>query len=47
MVHQITSKPVPTAITFDKGTGATDNVCRLHHARMRLSSGGSARPRRV
>jgi Fungal chitosanase of glycosyl hydrolase group 75 len=41
IVSQITSKPVPTAITFDKGSGATDNVCRLHHARMNLTRNGS------
>jgi hypothetical protein len=41
IVRQITSKPVPTAITFDKGSHATDGVCRLHHARMNLTRNGS------
>lgn len=41
MVSQITSKPVPTAITFSKGGGATDTVCRLQHAKMNLMRNGN------
>ena len=41
IVSQITSKPVPTAITFDKGSRPTDGVCRLLHARMNLTRNGS------
>jgi hypothetical protein len=41
MVSQITSKPVPTAITFDRRTGATDSVCRLQPAQMNLTRNGS------
>src|SRR5690349_24730452 len=41
MVSQITSKPVPTAITFDRRTGAADSVCRLQPAQMNLTRNGS------
>jgi hypothetical protein len=41
MVRQITSKPVPTAITFDKRSGAPDAACRLHPAQMNLTRNGS------
>jgi hypothetical protein len=41
MVSQITSKPVPTAITFDRRSGATDSVCRLQPAQMNLTRNGS------
>jgi len=41
MVRQITSKPVPTAITFDSRAGASDNVCRLQPARMNLTREGN------
>lgn len=41
IVSQITSKPVPTAITFDESSGPTDNLCRLQHARMNLTRNGS------
>lgn len=41
MVRQITSKPVPTAITFHPRSGATDSVCRLEPARMDLTRNGS------
>jgi hypothetical protein len=44
MVHQITSKPVPTAITFHPGGGATGSLCRLEPARMDLTrNGGTVR----
>jgi hypothetical protein len=42
MVRQITSKPVPTAITFHPRTGAVDSLCRLEPARMNLTRNGSA-----
>jgi hypothetical protein len=41
MVRQITSKPVPTAITFDRKSGATDKICRLQPAQMNLTRNGS------
>src|ERR1700756_2306646 len=41
MVRQITSKPVPTAITFDRRSGSTDGVCRLQRAQMNLIRNGS------
>jgi len=41
IVRQITSKPVPTAITFDRGSGASDTVCRLQPAQMNLTRNGS------
>jgi hypothetical protein len=41
MVNQITSKPVPTAITFDSHHGATDGICGLQRARMNLTRNGS------
>jgi hypothetical protein len=41
MVRQITSKPVPTAITFHPRSGAADNLCRLEPARMDLTRNGS------
>jgi hypothetical protein len=41
MVRQITSKPVPTAIVFDRHQGATDTICRLQPARMNLTRNGS------
>src|SRR6201995_1700812 len=41
MVRQITSKPAPTAITFDRRSGAPDAVCRLHPAQMNLTRNGS------
>src|SRR5215813_197540 len=41
MVRQITSKPVPTAITFDRRSGATDAVCRLQPAQMNLTRNGN------
>src|SRR5689334_21274780 len=41
MVRQITSKPVPTAITFDRRSGAADGACRLQHAQMNLTRNGS------
>ena len=44
MVRQITSKPVPTAITFDRRSGAADELCRLEPARMNLTrNGGTVR----
>src|SRR5215469_15122614 len=41
MVRQITSKPVPTAITFHPRSGATDSACRLEPARIDLTRNGS------
>lgn len=41
IVRQITSKPVPSAITFDRRSGATDSICRLQHAQMNLTRNGS------
>jgi hypothetical protein len=41
MVHQITGKPVPTAITFHPRNGAVDGICRLEPARMNLTRNGS------
>ena len=41
MVRQITSKPVPTAIIFERRSGATDGVCRLQPAQMNLTRNGS------
>ena len=41
IARQITSKPVPTAITFDRHTGATDGICRLQPAQMNLTRNGS------
>jgi hypothetical protein len=41
MVRQITGKPVPTAILFDRHDGATDSFCRLQPARMSLTRNGS------
>src|ERR1700759_1261043 len=44
MVQQITSKPVPTAITFHPHGGAPDSLCRLEPAQMALSrNGGTVR----
>jgi hypothetical protein len=42
MVHQITGKPAPTAITFHPRTGAADSLCRLEPARMNLTRNGNA-----
>jgi Fungal chitosanase of glycosyl hydrolase group 75 len=42
IVSQLTSKPVPTAITFDARSAATDNSCRLRPTRMNLTRNGSA-----
>ena len=41
MVRQITSKPVPTAITFDRRSGASGGICGLQSARMNLTRNGS------
>jgi hypothetical protein len=41
MVRQITSKPVPTAITFHRRSGTVDELCRLEPARMNLTRNGS------
>jgi Fungal chitosanase of glycosyl hydrolase group 75 len=41
MVRQITSKPVPTAITFDRRHGASEGACPLHPAQMNLTRNGS------
>ena len=41
MVSQITSKPVPTAITFDRRTGPIDSFCRLQPAQMNLTRNGN------
>lgn len=40
MVQQITSKPVPTAITFHQRGKAADDVCRLEPAVMNLTRDG-------
>src|SRR5215813_7868041 len=42
IVRQITSKPVPTAITFHPLGGAVDELCRLEPARMNLTRNGNA-----
>src|SRR5579859_386239 len=41
IVRQITGKPVPTAITFDRRSGSTGSVCRLQPALMNLIRNGS------
>lgn len=41
MVSQITGKPVPTAITFDRVSGSVNQACGLHHARMNLTRNDS------
>jgi hypothetical protein len=41
MVRQITGKPVPTAILFDRRAGATDSACSLQPAAMSLTRNGS------
>jgi hypothetical protein len=41
IVRQITSKPVPTAITFDRRSGAADSLCHLQHAQMNLTRNGN------
>jgi hypothetical protein len=41
MARQITSKPVPTAITFDRRAASADGVCRLQPAQMNLIRNGS------
>jgi len=41
MVRQITGKPVPTAITFDRRSGASGGVCGLQSAQMNLTRNGS------
>src|ERR1700759_1642224 len=42
IVHQITGKPPHTAITFQKRTGAVDDLCRLEPAQMNLTRNGSS-----
>jgi len=41
MVRQITGKPVPTAITFDRRSGASGGACALQSAQMNLTRNGS------
>src|SRR5262249_25355497 len=41
IVRQITSKPVPTAITFGRHSGAADSACRLQPAQMNLTRNGN------
>src|ERR1700749_1738267 len=41
MVRQITGKPVPTAITFDRRSGASGGVFGLQSAQMNLTRNGS------
>jgi hypothetical protein len=42
IVRQVTPRPVPTAITFDRRSEPANGLCRLQPAQMNLTRGGTA-----